>query len=56
MAHNHEWHTPRLVMHYRKSATRADGVTVKYYTLSREEYRAYVGKFGSHGRHGGQVS
>lgn len=30
----------KLDMHYRKSATRADGITVKYYTLSRDEYRA----------------
>ncbi len=29
----------KLGMHYRKSATRADGVTVKYYTLGRDEYR-----------------
>jgi RimJ/RimL family protein N-acetyltransferase len=33
----------KLGMRYRKSATRdSDGVTVKYYTLSRDEYRAQV--------------
>ncbi len=32
----------KLGMRYCKSATRADGVTVKYYTLSREEFRAQV--------------
>lgn len=32
----------KLGMHYCKSATRADGVTVKYYTLSREQYRSQV--------------
>lgn len=34
----------KLGMHYRKSVTRdSDGVAVKYYTLSRDEYRAQAG-------------
>jgi RimJ/RimL family protein N-acetyltransferase len=33
----------KLGMRYRKSATReSDGVTIKYYTLSRDEFRAQV--------------